>query len=202
MGRLSIETIKQKVFLNSLETCEYLSGYENVNSIITVKCLKHNHIFETKYENVRRDNRKHHICPICQEEDKNSDKVRCMCDYCGKEFLRTPSKLEKSKSGLHFCSRECKDNAQKMGSGKDFNDMRPNHYGTATKNYREKAFKEYNHECAVCGYNEDKDILEVHHIDENRENNEIDNLIILCPICHRKLTSHKYILHDKQIIKI
>ena len=202
MGRLSIETIKQKVFLNSLETCEYLSGYKNVNSIITVKCLKHNHIFETKYENVRRDNRKHHICPICQEEDKNRDKIKCICDYCGKEFLRTPSKLEKSKSGLHFCSRECKDNAQRMGSGKDFDNMRPDHYGTTTKNYREKAFKEYSHECAVCGYNEDKDILEVHHIDENRENNEIDNLIILCPICHRKLTSHKYILCDKQIIKI
>ena len=202
MGKLSIETIKQKVFLNSLETCEYLSGYENVNSIITVRCLKHNHIFETKYENIRRDNRKHHICPICQEEDRNRNKIECICDYCGKEFLRTHSKLEKSKSGLHFCSRECKDNAQRISSGKDFDNIRPDHYGTATKNYREKAFKEYSHKCAVCGYDEDKDILEVHHIDENRENNEIDNLIILCPICHRKLTSHKYILRNKQIIKI
>ena len=30
------------------------------------------------------------------------------------------------------------------------------------------------------------DFLDMHHIDQNRENNVIDNLIMICPNCHRK----------------
>ena len=45
-------------------------------------------------------------------------------------------------------------------------------------------------------------MLEVHHIDENRANNELDNLIVLCPICHRKLTTGKYeLINRTEIIK-
>lgn len=49
-------------------------------------------------------------------------------------------------------------------------------------------------------WDEDPDILEVHHIDENREHNELSNLVILCPICHRKITSHKYKLIERNSI--
>ena len=37
---------------------------------------------------------------------------------------------------------------------------------------------------------------------ENIYFNDIDNLIILCPVCHRKLSSHKYELIDRQKIVI
>ena len=40
----------------------------------------------------------------------------------------------------------------------------------------------------------------VHHIDENREHNTLDNLIILCPICHKKLTTGKYLLQGREAI--
>ena len=49
---------------------------------------------------------------------------------------------------------------------------------------------------------EDKDVLEVHHIDSNHCNNDIDNLMILCPICHRKLTLHYYELDNYTLKKI
>jgi 5-methylcytosine-specific restriction endonuclease McrA len=62
--------------------------------------------------------------------------------------------------------------------------------------YRRNAFLAYPHECAICGYNEDERILEVHHIDENRNHNEIKNLIILCPNCHKKLSLHLYTLQE------
>ena len=202
MAKLSIETVKTKVFNNSLKTCECIGGYETTQSIITVRCLKHNHVFNTKYKNVRRDTRPHHICPICQEEDRNKDKIIYVCDYCGKEFFIAPSKLTNTKSGLHFCSRECKDKAQCISSGNKFSAIKPAHYGTTKKDYRKKAFREYEHKCAICGYNEDIDILEVHHIDENRQNNSLENLIILCPICHRKLTTHKYKILNNKIIKL
>ena len=39
--------IAEKVFKNSLETCEYIDGYTNANSIIKVKCIIHNKEFDT-----------------------------------------------------------------------------------------------------------------------------------------------------------
>ena len=40
--------------------------------------------------------------------------------------------------------------------------------------------KEFNYKCAICA----SDNPQIHHIDENHENNNIDNLLPLCPNCH------------------
>ncbi|MCK4981936.1 MAG: HNH endonuclease [Victivallaceae bacterium] len=48
------------------------------------------------------------------------------------------------------------------------------------KPIREKVLNEYNHRCAIGS--EDKPHL--HHIDEDPTNNDIMNLIPLCPNCH------------------
>lgn len=202
MPKLGEEKLKAKVWQNTLETCEYVSGYVNSSSILTLKCTKHNHIFTTSYENVRRDNRPHHVCPLCQQEDLNKNKIETSCDYCGKIYLLSASKYENNE--FHFCCRECKDNAQRLDSGERFNKLRPEHYGRGSGiySYRERAFYTYEHKCAICGWNEDEDVLQVHHIDENRQNNELDNLIILCPNCHQKLTIHKYHLVGREKIEL
>ena len=201
MPKMNEETLKAKIWRNTLETCEYVKGYENVNSIITLKCVKHNHIFTTSYENVRRNNHAHHVCPYCQQEDLDKNKISVICDYCGKKYLLSESKY--SKSEFHFCCRECKDKAQSLSSGQKFEELRPDHYGkeTTIHSYRTSAFITYPHQCAICGWNEDEDILQVHHIDENRQNNNIENLIILCPNCHQKLTIHKYKLVDRKFLE-
>ena len=62
---MNIETIKTKVYNNSLKTCEYVDGYVDSSSTITVRCLRHDFQFTTKWENVRRDNRAHLICKEC-----------------------------------------------------------------------------------------------------------------------------------------
>lgn len=38
--------------------------------------------------------------------------------------------------------------------------------------------------CSICWYNKYPEILERHHIDMNKKNNSIDNLLCLCPNCH------------------
>jgi 5-methylcytosine-specific restriction endonuclease McrA len=58
-------------------------------------------------------------------------------------------------------------------------------------NYRKLAFEHYDPVCAYCGFGIPS-ILEVAHIDGNRNNNNIDNLVILCPNCHK--------MHDVDII--
>lgn len=195
-------SIVDKVWKNSLQTCEYVDGYQNTQSIIKVHCIKHDFIFETKYENVRRDNRAHLICPKCQEESRQMNKIFVECAYCGKQFPKAPSRIEKSKSGLFFCCKEHKDLAQRCDSGEKFANIRPEHYGTSSRDYRTKAFAVYEHKCAVCGWNEDTRILEVHHIDTNHDNNDINNLMILCPICHRKLTLHYYQLVNQNQLEL
>ncbi|MEW5717787.1 MAG: HNH endonuclease [Chloroflexota bacterium] len=52
--------------------------------------------------------------------------------------------------------------------------------------YRKLAFETYKPLCAYCGFGI-QDVLEVAHIDGNRGNNKSENLVILCPTCHKML---------------
>ena len=47
--------------------------------------------------------------------------------------------------------------------------------------------KENESKCPFCS-NEDVDHFEVHHIDEDPNNNDIQNLLLVCPLCHSKIT--------------
>ena len=58
-------------------------------------------------------------------------------------------------------------------------------------NYRRLAFGHYDPLCAHCGFGIAA-VLEVAHIDCDRANNDISNLVILCPNCHK--------MHDLDII--
>ncbi len=47
--------------------------------------------------------------------------------------------------------------------------------------------KEISSTCPFCS-NEDVDHFHFHHIDENPKNNNVSNILMLCPICHSKIT--------------
>lgn len=55
--------------------------------------------------------------------------------------------------------------------------------------------KEIKSICPICS-NEDVEHFQVHHIDENPMNNELENLLMLCPNCHSKITKND-IKHDE-----
>ncbi len=72
-----------------------------------------------------------------------------------------------------------------------------NHKFTSGKwHYRNLAFRNLEHKCDKCGKTDCK--FEVHHRDENRENNELQNLQILCLSCHRRLHRSKHVLNPSQ----
>lgn len=48
--------------------------------------------------------------------------------------------------------------------------------------------------CERCSYNENIQILGVHHKDRNRKNNDLSNLEVLCPNCH-SLEHMKHLPH-------
>lgn len=48
--------------------------------------------------------------------------------------------------------------------------------------------------CSRCGYNKHPQLLGIHHKDKNRENNNIENLEVLCANCHSE--AHlKHVVH-------
>lgn len=62
----------------------------------------------------------------------------------------------------------------------------PPHYGTGSSlDYRKLAFESLPNQCAVCGWSDYLEVLEVNHKDLNRNNNSIENLEILCPTHHQ-----------------
>lgn len=103
------------------------------------------------------------------------------CANCGTMFYRAISRRARSKSGIFFCSRACKDQAQRIGGIKE---IQPPHYGKEPVDYRNKAIRCLDLRCCNCGYHKHPEVLQVHHIDCDRTNNQLDNLKILCPTCH------------------
>lgn len=85
------------------------------------------------------------------------------------------------------CSHSCSNTYFRSGVNN------PNHKNG--DNYRTICFHYHKKECIICG--EDK-IVSVHHYDENHDNNEITNLVPLCPTHHQYVHSrYKDLVQDK-----
>jgi len=97
----------------------------------------------------------------------------CACDFTVNEREKLFPQKDR-----YFCSIQC---ANATG-GK----AKSEKYGLLQ--YTTIAKKHYNEKCVVCGYNE---VIDVHHIDENRQNNDPKNLVFLCPNHHAELHRKK-----------
>ncbi len=84
------------------------------------------------------------------------------------------------------CSRSC---ANKSRIGIKYKTRRPSKDKVVTSRIlKKRLMKERGSLCQRCQYNV-YEILQVHHIDRNRDNNNLNNLELLCPNCH---TSEHY----------
>ena len=121
--------------------------------------------------------------------------VVMVCEYCKSEYRVHKSQLTKSKP-CRFCSRACqyhwlsdsmhgKDNRMYRGGTAKLKD-----YGKSWFHTKRLILDRDGHKCAYCG--EEKKRMDVHHIiklryfngDTERANNP-NNLITLCPQCHK-----------------
>lgn len=130
------------------------------------------------------------------------EEVELNCAFCKENFIRraTQTGIKISKSGFYFCSKNCKNLAQRLGGIKE---IQPPHYGTRTDRpyetatYRKIWIKAGNClECKRCGYNEFESSIHIHHIDRNYLNNSIENLISLCSNCHFALHHNRWKLEQ------
>lgn len=100
----------------------------------------------------------------------------CQREGCGKVFTFEGRVLTKKFERAIYCSRSCANNRQAYW----------NENATA---YRTICFQNWPKECALCKFDK---IVAVHHIDEDRKNNDPKNLIPLCPNHHEMTHSGKY----------
>lgn len=94
------------------------------------------------------------------------------CPVCENEFEAKKGHPKEKVTCSHSCSN----------SYFRSNENNPNWKGIGTIRHRDVCFRFHDHKCVVCS--EDK-ILDVHHLDHNRNNNIPENLIPLCPTHHR-----------------
>ena len=117
--------------------------------------------------------------PLPRKDIKTAERY---CEYCGKplERKRINGRLEDFTvfTNRKYCNRECMRRAfVKVGNHEQSYSCA---HGTARK-INELWLKK--DECEICGSTQN---LDIHHIDGNYQNNELDNLVCLCRSCHMK----------------
>ena len=115
----------------------------------------------------------------CAKVGRSTGKM-CSCGNCGKEVYRSQAELSKSKSGNIFCSKSCSTTVNNHLTKSGDNNA---NWVNGISSYVKEAFLVYNPSCTICGFTE-RSALQVHRIDYDRTNNDIDNLIILCANHH------------------
>jgi hypothetical protein len=130
-----------------------------------------------------------HYCTARCASDSDKSQIVVYCANCSAQFSVRTSKANSGK--ILFCTRKCKDEAQRIEIGI----LKYDHYGNGNRVYRDRALRLKPNHCLICKLWVIA-LLDAHHVDGNRENGDDDNLILLCVLCHAAVT-RKLISIDK-----
>lgn len=108
------------------------------------------------------------------------EKFTYICEDCGNEFKR----LTAFREGRHIRCNKCIQNRSHVN--KD-----PKSILDLSKRTISKILHRANKGCSICGWNEST--CDIHHIIQKKDggNDNIENLIVVCPNCHRIIHSLK-----------
>lgn len=174
-----------------------IDGYGKTREAVKIDCDNCGKEF-LKAKRFMGKSKRNFCSPRCLNESHKKERVFVNCFYCGKEKKITEYRFKITKTKKFFCNKKHQQLAQFSHNGIDYHC----NYKDGLSSYRDVAFRAFSHKCELCSYEEDLRILEVHHIDHNRSNNKPENLMILCPNCHAKITHGFYILIDRLLSEI
>lgn len=139
-----------------------------------------------------------------------ANSIKCSCQYCNRQMNKANIKKHE-----HFCFLNpinkklcpvCNEPIKKYKTSatcgyscanKLFRSG-PNNGMWKDSTYQTTCFHYHKKECVVCG---EKNIVTVHHLDENHSNNTPSNLIPLCPTHHHYWHSKYKHLIEPQVLK-
>lgn len=102
------------------------------------------------------------------------------CHICGSSIYRSKAQHKHSKSGKFFCSKSC----QTLWRNSEFIAEKHPNWNGGINAYRNILLRsESEKACVACGI-QDLRVLAAHHLDHNRNNNNLKNLVWLCLNCH------------------
>lgn len=113
--------------------------------------------------------------------EKDHSKI---CESCQKPFIWFGRELTNKYRDARFCTVSCAHS-------------RADYWAENATRYQTIAFNYHARKCVVC---DEVRILDVHHLDENRANDNPSNLIPLCPTHHRYWHSRYKHLVEKQVL--
>lgn len=126
---------------------------------------------------------------------KRGHKVIKECDWC-KKIIEIPLyRLIDYRN--NFCCKNCKDSHHSLDYRQNKVKNWKNGIGSGTISNKSLSVKKIIDKCESCGITK-KELgkrMYIHHIDKNRLNSDVSNLIVLCPRCHAKI--HNRITHIK-----
>lgn len=156
------------------------------------KCRICKKVFQTKPFFVKNGGGKY-CSAVCHYKGLKTGKL-VNCDICGKETYKTIKALRLSKSKKWFCSKSC----QTKWRNSEFVGEKHANYITGRASYRSVLPRNKIPQiCRLCR-TQDARVLAVHHLDENRLNNELKNLVWLCHNCHHLV--HHYVPEKKKLM--
>lgn len=133
------------------------------------KCIIcHRPIYKRPFE-IQKNNGRVFCSIICYGISCRKEKP---CIICGKSILSSANKKT--------CSRSC---ANKHREGIKYKINRPRDKVKSYQALKIRLLKIKGKVCERCGYKK-YEILQIHHKDKNRLNNDINNLELICPNCH------------------
>ena len=117
---------------------------------------------------------------VCYYASVQKGKV-VKCEMCQTEIYRGLKQLTHSKSKKYFCSKSCQ---TKWRNQQYTGDKHKLWKGGWNIQYRKIMLGSGKKPvCTLCKERDER-IVVVHHIDENRSNNSVENLAWLCRNCH------------------
>lgn len=122
----------------------------------------------------------------CQYESYRTGEF-IACAICGKKAWKRPKQIKHSKSGKFFCSKSC----QTLWRNNEFRGPKHGNWKGGENIHHKELLVKNNIKliCRVCR-TKDERVLAVHHLDKNRKNNDIKNLVFLCHNCHHLVHNH------------
>ena len=132
----------------------------------------------------------------------NNKRVKTECSFCGKIVIKKRNSMRLYK--YHYCSIKCmaeaysvrlqKDNNPNWVDGRSFIPYSP----AFNKQLKERIRVRDNFTCQLCGVPELEfyQKLSIHHIDYNKDNYDLSNLITLCRNCNSQVNSKRELWQD------
>lgn len=118
-------------------------------------------------------------CDPCYKEVRKSGRAPKgefrTCVTCARQFYVYPSQTKMVGSFI-YCSNKCKRFKPALRTQQGLRD----------------AVISRDRVCQICNYSEHLFCLDVHHIDQDRSHNQLDNLVLLCCMCHKILHRKKF----------